>query len=597
MDIKAFYKNRIEKLTIEEEILNKKSKRFPYYRLFDVVAIIVLLVLFAKFSLYLLFLPIILLVFIFGLIVKNDIKNSRKLKITRTLLEININEINCLTGNFSVYPNGAEHINKNHEFTSDLDIFGEHSLFQFINRTSFKISNNILAEWLLCNAGIQEIKLRQDAVKDLKDKVDWRQKLYAYSLIHKAEKKDPETLLKWINEPVEFLNKKFLRIVSIVLPFITLLSIVLAFSVVHPIIPAILLSIQLLINYKVKFNIDKIYNSVTKNSDLLNAYSDIIKLVKTEKFSSEKLNDIKTRFNSPKQSIYKSIKKLSVILKCLDFRTNALIYLFLNSFFFWDLYQIVRLEKWKLKNKGLIKECFNDVGVFEALSSFANLSFNNSDWVFPEINNSSSVIKGKDIGHPLISSEKRVNNDFEIDDNGKIVIITGSNMSGKSTFLRAVGVNIILAMAGSCVCATEFKVRHIKVITSMRIIDSLEENISTFYAELQRIQKVITTVEKNQDVLFLLDEILRGTNSNDRHIGSVALVKQLVKYNGFGIIATHDLGLSELVFELPQNIENFNFDVRVDNDELYFDYKLRKGICNSLNASLLMRKMGIKIEG
>jgi DNA mismatch repair ATPase MutS len=179
---------------------------------------------------------------------------------------------------------------------------------------------------------------------------------------------------------------------------------------------------------------------------------------------------------------------------------------------------------------------------------------------------------------------------------GKIVLVTGSNMSGKSTFLRTCGTNIVLAMSGAPVCAQYLEVSHILVYTSMRIADSLEENTSSFYAELKRLASIIQTVEQKEKVFLLLDEILRGTNSNDRHIGSVALIKQLIKNEGVGIIATHDLALSQLEQELPEHIDNYNFDVKIENDELFFDYKLDKGICKSLNASVLMKKMGIRVQ-
>jgi DNA mismatch repair ATPase MutS len=199
------------------------------------------------------------------------------------------------------------------------------------------------------------------------------------------------------------------------------------------------------------------------------------------------------------------------------------------------------------------------------------------------------------MGHPLIPKSRRICNDLKISNTGTMVLVTGSNMSGKSTFLRTCGVNIVLAMAGAPVCAKKMTVSHVLVFTSMRIIDSLEENTSSFYAELKRLANIIQTVENKEKVFLLLDEILRGTNSNDRHIGSVALIKQMIKNNAIGIIATHDLALSQMENELPHQIDNYNFDVKIENDELYFDYKLNQGICKSLNASILMKKMGIKI--
>ena len=204
-------------------------------------------------------------------------------------------------------------------------------------------------------------------------------------------------------------------------------------------------------------------------------------------------------------------------------------------------------------------------------------------------------IEGKEIGHPLITKNKRVNNYIEIKHDGELMLVTGSNMAGKSTYLRSVGVNVILAMAGAPVCAKYFKVSHVQVISSMRITDNLAESTSTFYAELKKLKTIIEKVNAGEKVFILLDEILRGTNSLDRHTGSVALIKQLIKHHAAAIIATHDLELAKIKDEFPENIINYHFDVQVSNDELYFDYNLKPGVCNSLNASILMKKIGIEL--
>lgn len=213
----------------------------------------------------------------------------------------------------------------------------------------------------------------------------------------------------------------------------------------------------------------------------------------------------------------------------------------------------------------------------------------------PLIHNDYFVLKAKEAGHPLIAAQKRITNSFEITGSGRSVIITGSNMSGKSTFLRTCGINGVLALAGSVVCATKFEISYVHVLSSMRISDSLEDNTSSFYAELKKLAYIIRYSETNQRVLLLLDEILRGTNSNDRYIGSVALIKQLVQYGTASLVATHDLRLAEMAGELPGKIDNYHFDVKIEGEELYFDYLLNPGICTSLNASLLMKKMGIKV--
>jgi DNA mismatch repair ATPase MutS len=232
---------------------------------------------------------------------------------------------------------------------------------------------------------------------------------------------------------------------------------------------------------------------------------------------------------------------------------------------------------------------------FEALASLANMAFNNPGWVYPGVTEDYFVFRAEDMGHPLIPAGRRICNSFTADGAGKAIIVTGSNMSGKSTFLRTCGVNAVLAFAGAPVCASAFTVSLVRLHSSMRISDSLEENISSFYAELRRLRAIIAGTESDPKAFLLLDEILRGTNSDDRYTGSVALIKQLSGYGAVSMVATHDLRLAGLEDELPQSIENYHFDVKVNDEELFFDYLLTPGICSSFNASLLMKKMGIKV--
>ncbi|MGB8358461.1 MAG: DNA mismatch repair protein MutS, partial [Bacteroidales bacterium] len=253
------------------------------------------------------------------------------------------------------------------------------------------------------------------------------------------------------------------------------------------------------------------------------------------------------------------------------------------------------LEGWKRDHSGSTTTWFASMAEFEVISSVANMAFNNPDWVMPKVVPEYFTFRAEDAGHPLIPHSRRINNDIEISGKGKAVLVTGSNMSGKSTFLRTCGVNTVLALAGAPVCAKTFTVSHMNVYSSMRIADSLEENISSFYAELRRLHSIITVAENDPKVFLLLDEILRGTNSNDRYTGSVALIKQLTGYDTVTMVATHDLRLTQLTEELPGRIDNYHFDVKVSGEELFFDYKLTPGVCASFNATLLMKKMGIKV--
>ena len=267
----------------------------------------------------------------------------------------------------------------------------------------------------------------------------------------------------------------------------------------------------------------------------------------------------------------------------------------LNILLLWNLQQVLDLEKWKKQYAGDVADWFSNLGIIEALSSLSAIHFNNPDWCFASLQKEHFFLEANGLGHPLIPLGKRVCNSIRINHQSELMIVTGSNMAGKSTYLRSVGVNVVLAMAGAPCCATDMTLSPVKLISSMRIADNLEESTSTFYAELKKLKSVIDKVNAGEKVFILLDEILRGTNSLDRQTGSIALVKQLIKKQAVGIIATHDLALADMEKEFPGHIINAHFDAQINQGELYFDYLLKPGVCKSINASILMRKIGIEM--
>jgi len=232
----------------------------------------------------------------------------------------------------------------------------------------------------------------------------------------------------------------------------------------------------------------------------------------------------------------------------------------------------------------------------EALCSLAGFSYSNPHYVYPSIEDEKAYIKVRSLGHPLILNQERITNDLDLEKPGSIALVTGSNMSGKSTFLRTVGVNIVLGLCGAPVCAESAEISHVQLFTGMRTEDNLEEHVSSFYAELQRIQSLLKMVDQEETtILFMLDEILKGTNSKDRHKGAAALIRQLSKTNSFGFVSTHDLELGDLQQELS-GVKNYSFNSRIEGDEIIFDYTLEEGLCRSFNASKLMEKIGINMD-
>ncbi|MBC8033289.1 MAG: DNA mismatch repair protein MutS, partial [Chitinophagaceae bacterium] len=335
-----------------------------------------------------------------------------------------------------------------------------------------------------------------------------------------------------------------------------------------------------------------VLNKIVQQVDTL---SKSIGWVEQKSFQSELLKNLQQGYVSSAIKASIEVKKLKDILDRMDLRLNPIVFIPLNIFLFWDLQQIISLEKWKVRNKDGLLHWFPALAEFEALSTLGNLHLNHPDWVFPEIDNGGGTFKAAELGHPLIPQNKRVSSSFETSGKPQLALVTGSNMAGKSTFLRSVGVNIVLGTMGAPVCAVACRMSVMRVISSMRIADNLAESTSTFYAELKKLKYIIEAVNRQEPVFLLLDEILRGTNSLDRHTGSEALINQLIRHSAVGMLATHDLELARLEQQHPAQIHNYHFDVQVDNDELYFDYKLKHGVCKSLNASILMKKIGIEL--
>ncbi|MEO5948129.1 MAG: hypothetical protein ABIP79_15030 [Chitinophagaceae bacterium] len=593
---KESYEASLITLAKELKQLQRNKRNLTWKRLFSFIGAIAAIWYLSSFSWLLAVTAGIILISFFVYYVYKDLANSSAIDNSLLLISINKKEESALSHQFLEFPDGNEWKPSLHHYANDLDIFGRASLYQYANRTTSEQGNKLFADWLLSPASIAAIKQRQEAIIELTLETKWRQQLQAYGVNNQLTLKTEKNILEWLNEESRFIKNKFwgmLRILFPVLSFTVLglyIADVISFDRFLPI-----MLVFLAISFWVSKLIMPDYVRLNKITGELETLSSSISCIENKDFASPLLTTHKKNFNSNEAKASSTIKSLKKILDRLDYRLNPIVFIPLSAFVCWDLQQIFALENWKRKNKKVTATWFSSLANFEALSSLANLSFNHPDWSFPEIVNEDAVFIGEEIGHPLIPKEKRVTSSFSTAGVNQINLVTGSNMAGKSTFLRSVGVNIVLAMMGSPVCAKHLSVSHLKVMSSMRISDNLEESTSTFYAELKKLKEIIDAVYANEKAFLLLDEILRGTNSADRHTGSSALLKQLIKHNAAGIVATHDLELAKLSEDFPANIHNYHFDVKVNNDELYFDYKLNKGICRSMNASILMKKIGIEL--
>lgn len=505
---------------------------------------------------------------------------------------INDLELRGQKNDFTRFHNGDEFIDVNHPYSYDLDFFGDHSLFQYCNRTVTSMGRSTLSQIFSQSAETKTILQHQEAAKELSQKLEWRQNFQALGFELSDHPAHINILKKWLEDEPIIINNKLNNWARFIVPIISCIGLVLAFYI--PLVLAILFFVPALI--VLKSNVEKInevHLRTTHTEKALSRYAALIKHIEDEDFNSELLRKFKSKIEAQNSEASKKIKRLSYIISQLNVRYNVFA-IILNLIGLWDLQWVAKLEYWKEKHKSNLPEWFEVLKEFDALISLGTLDYNHPDWVYPSIHELSEL-HGKDIGHPLIDAAHRVDNDFSMPTNAHIKLVTGSNMAGKSTFLRTVAINIVLALSGAKVCAKEFKLPQLAVYTSMRTTDALHESTSSFYAELKRLKIILDAVDRKEQVYFLLDEILKGTNSKDRHTGSKALIEQLIVSGGAGIIATHDLDLHVLEDKYDGKLENLCMEVEVVDDQLDFDYKLKKGVSQSFNATTLMRNMGIKI--
>ena len=591
-----FYENKITDLQKQLQQLLQKKSLFGWLR-FAVVVVLVaaIYILLPSGLLYVAAAAIILMIF-FTRLLLIDLRNKANIEKTRYLININKDELKALSHDYYHFEDGLAHSPKEHLYSNDLDIFGRASLFQYINRTASEMGSALLADWLLHPADTAILQQRQTAIKELAIETEWRQQLQALGKQKKIQTATQQRLQNWLNEPKGFSSAKYWAWLRFVLPGILLTILALNIAGIVPYqIRNMALLVFAIIAYFIAKKVAPIHQYLSKIVSELEVMAGSIELIEKLHCTTELLTGMQEQFLQKNYASSSALKELKGIVEKLDLRLNPVVFIPLDVLLQWDLQQVLALDKWKKKYHQHALQWFNMLAQFEALSSLATLSFNHPKWYFPVFKESHFFMQGKQIGHPLINVSKRVNNDIFINESGEIMLITGSNMAGKSTYLRSIGINVVLAMAGAPVCAESFTLSPVQIISSMRISDNLEESTSTFYAELKKLKTVIDLVNEGAKVFILLDEILRGTNSLDRHTGSVALLKQLIKKHAAGIIATHDVELAQLKETFPHNILNYHFDAQVSNNELYFDYKLKTGVCESLNASILMKKIGIEL--
>jgi hypothetical protein len=596
--IKQNYQHLFEKFSSLSIEYARKNTQLSLIRVFWFVVWMLLIYFSSFYTLYIVVSAIFsgLIVFVFLVVWHNKIlKKKNVFDIKR---DINQFELKALQHDFSNFDDGKEFIDESHKFTHDLDIFGPFSLFQFLNRCFSPQGRQSLAGRL--QKGFDEklfIRNQQQAINELSKKSAWLQdfRVLGIHAVRSQKKKGAPIidLSKWGNKKSIFNSISFVILVSAIFLLSTLMLYFLingSLAFKHFIL-YMLLPLGISGYFAKKINIAHL--ELSKQSDALQQWKSVFDIVEKESFQSQMLQQLQEDLKEENDFASLAIKKLHKISQAFDTRLNLFGWFLLNYFMLWDILQSIRLEKWRKKYGKDLEKWFSVLSELEALISLATFKYNHPQSIFPEIVNGDFIYQAQEASHPLLPPNQSVPNDISFSSLASFNIVTGANMAGKSTYLRTVGVNMILSLCGAPVLAKTCKIKPIQMFTSIRTKDNLARNESYFYAELLRLQSIINELKEGGPLFIILDEILKGTNSKDKEMGSKALVAQLIGLQAVGLIATHDLQLGSLINSFPKNVRNLCFEVDIQKDALFFDYKLREGISQNLNATFLMKKMGI----
>jgi len=484
---------------------------------------------------------------------------------------------------------GTEFLDKNHPFSGDLDLFGDHSLFQLLNHTTSKNGKKRLANLMTDRFDPNASRSRSEAIAELSKMPEFLDSMEAVGIAFQKEEKSPETWIHWLEE-----KEKTSILTSVLAVLGPIGGIVILTLVILGTLPEALLGLWILIGVaflsRVFVPLKKAADSIPSSSTL-KSHRIRARQIETERFTSSSLLSEKENFGSAQLPISNQLTDLDRLGLWAQNRLN-LLYIPINLLFWTDFFLFVSLAKWKKKVGSSLSqlpenlekwEVWVSLGAFEAQLEGAGTVL----WT------QETTLAATDLIHPLISPAKAISNSIDFDQDHRLVILTGANMSGKTTFMRTLGINCVLANLGLSPFGTSLTLSPIQLYTSMRNSDNLGESVSSFYAELSRIHNLIERLESGEPLFFLLDEILKGTNTQDRISGSEALILQILQTKGFGIISTHDIELSELE-QSVEKVLNFSFHSEILDKSIDFDYKIKKGPCPSFNAHKLMELMGIR---
>jgi hypothetical protein len=597
----SYFKSQIEQHTTEAGILESQNRNLGKARL-AVVLLAQAVLIYGHFwgpgvlSTYvLLVFALFMLVFLVLLFKSSKIKN--KLSDSLCKIEVNKRSISRTDGTWVHFEqSGEEYIDQKHPFSSDLDIFGKASLFQYINETNTYFGKETLKNFLLDDKKEKHVILkRQQAVRELASNHDFCETLKCEGIRAEGISSNPEKLIDFLENDSQLFSRAHIKYLLAILPIITL-SLLVINIVIGPTqglsaIFVLALFLQVMINLTFSPKTEGILKEFDKFRASLNNLATMTSLIQNQKFEAEyNVNEQNKLANTGITSL--TLQDLKRVSGAILVRRFALLDFVLNVFFLWDIFCVLALEKLRAGGAKNISTWLKSTGHFEALVSIALLQQLNPNWAYPEFTEEEKLmVFAENMGHPLITENVRVSNNIELNN---ITIISGSNMSGKSTFLRTIGINLNLAYLGGPVCATKFKMPLLDIYTCMRISDSLAQNTSTFYAELLRIKEIVDNAKLAKPMIFLIDEIFRGTNSEDRLTGAKQVLLNLRRKSVLGLITTHDLEVCSLADD-DKGFSNYNFSEYYVDDKIYFDYKIKPGMSSTRNAKYLMKIIGIDL--
>lgn len=590
-DVRKVYQNIIVSNSAESSKLKKEIFRVGSIRL-----IIVLAGLFGVYYLWgnglLVGISLLLTVVLFALFLKyhNRLLN-RKLFCDVSVKDAR-NELAGLDYDFSAFDGAIDKMDAEHSFSFDLDLFGNRSFFQSVNRTVTPFGTDALAErFTNPKKKTAEILANQEAIKELSSKIDHSFRFRTLGNMSENVRPDLSQWKELFSKPSKYYRNIFWQIMLYLVPASYLVLAVLCMLSVTSTSLYLPLWIGLLVFSSLPLkNTIGISNVLDSKGKVLSAYSGLFSEIEKMELKSEALASIRRDLKVSEAS--KSIRDLQSYIENMNQSVTFPVMFFFNPVLLWNVRYAYKIEKWMKEHQSDVESWFDALGEFDALVSLAMFAYNHPDYAYPEPKDE-FVFEGKALGHPLIKREVCVRNDVSIPRQGYFLVVTGANMAGKSTYLRTIGLNHLLANIGAPICGEALAFYPGSLVTNLRTSDSLADNESYFFAELKRLKMIIDRLQSGENCFIILDEILKGTNSQDKQRGSIALMKQLISLNGNGIIATHDLVLGELENEFPQNVKDYCFEADIKDDNLSFNYQLRKGVAQNMNACFLMKKMGI----